>query len=282
MEEFHDTFPNGIAVRGKITTDSKTIILILPALGSPAKLYTHFFNGISKRGISVAVMNLRGDGLLEKDQLVSEGNFGYVELLEDIDTVIHSLIRRYPGRKIVTMGHSLGGQLGCLYQCHDNSKTSASIVIAGGSVGYQSWKGVDKLKTYTATQLFGLIAKLLGWFPGKRIGFGGNQPKNVMIDWSRNARTGMYQLINEKIKYEAKSRIVTSLFLGIVIENDYFAPYAAAKSLFEKFPLSDSQIFIINKNRFNKIVPNHFRWLKEPDPVIDVMVLWLEKKGLNR
>ena len=104
---------------------------------------------------------------------------------------------------------------------------------------------MEMLKTLFVTQFFGIIARLLGWFPGEKIGFGGNQPKNVMIDWSRNARTGVYQLINQRIDYEAASKNVTSLFLGIVI-------------------------------------PNHFSLLKEPEPAIHKVVSWLREKGLNK
>jgi predicted alpha/beta hydrolase len=197
-----------------------------------------------------------------------------------LDDVISFLTHKYPNKRIVTMGHSLGGQLGCLYSCHHNPLVLASIVIAGGNVGYRSWAGMEMLKTLFVTQLFGIIARLLGWFPGEKIGFGGNQPKNVMIDWSRNAQTGIYKLINQRIDYEAASKNVTSLFLGIVIPNDFFAPYFSTKSLLDKFRSSEREIITLKADSFKKVTPNHFSWLKEPEPAMNKVVSWLREKGL--
>ena len=225
-------------------------------------------------------MNLRGEGLLEKEQLVSDGNFGYVELLKDMDDVIAFITHKYPNKSIVTIGHSLGGQLGCLYSCHKNLDVLASIVIAGGNVGYHSWSGMARFKTFFVTQFFGIISMLMGWFPGKKIGFGGNQPKNIMIDWSRNARTGIYQLRNQKIDYEMVSKDVKSLFLGIVIPNDFFAPYSSTKNLLDKFSSSDREIATIKADSFKEITPNHFSWLKEPGSAIHILASWLREKGL--
>ena len=282
MGNFQHSLFDYLAVQGSDVSESQIIILILPALGAPTRLYKQLYDGIIQAGISVALMNLRGEGQLKKEQLVSEGNFGYVELLNDIDYVVKFLADKYPNKSIVTMGHSLGGQLGCLYHCHKNSKVKASIVIAGGSVGYRSWTGMARFKTFFATQFFGLLSRILGWFPGKKIGFGGNQPKNIMIDWSRNARTGFYKLINQKIDYEIVSKDVRSFFLGIVIENDFFAPYSSTKSLLDKFSASDTEIFTVKADSFKKVTSDHFSWLKEPQPAINTFVSWLDKKGLNR
>ena len=282
MENFQHSLFDYLAVQGSDISESPIIVLILPALGAPTRLYKQLYDGIIKADLSVALMNLRGEGQLKKKQLVSEGNFGYVELLNDINDAVKFLTDKYPKKSIITMGHSLGGQLGCLYHCHKDSKVTASVVIAGGSVGYHSWTGAAKFKTFFATQFFGLVSRTLGWFPGKKIGFGGNQPKNIMIDWSRNARTGVYKLINQKIDYEITSKDVRSLFLGIVIENDFFAPYSSTKSLLDKFAASDTEIFTVKANSFKEVSPDHFSWLKEPLPVINTFVSWLDKKGLNR
>ncbi len=282
MENFQHSLSAYLSVQGSDNSKSQLIILILPAMGAPTRLYKRLYDGILQADLSVAIMNLRGEGLLKKDQLVSDGNFGYVELLKDIDDVIAFITHKYPNKSIVTIGHSLGGQLGCLYSCHKNSDVLASIVIAGGNVGYHSWSGLARFKTFLVTQFFGIISMLIGWFPGEKIGFGGNQPKNIMIDWSRNARTGIYKLINQKIDYEMVSKDVKSLFLGIVIANDFFAPYSSTKSLLDKFPSSDRKISTIKADSFKEVTPNHFSWLKEPEPAINTFVSWLYEKGLNK
>ncbi len=282
MESFQHSLSGHLTVQGSDVSGSQIIVLILPAMGAPTRLYNRLYHGILQEGLSVALMNLRGEGLLDKEQLISERNFGYAELLEDIDSVIKFITDKYPNKNIVTIGHSLGGQLGCLYNCHKNPKVKATVIIAGGNVGYLSWKGLNRFKTFFITQFFGLISRLLGWFPGEKIGFGGNQPKNIMIDWARNARTGVYNLINQKLDYELASKDVKSFFLGIVIDKDFFAPYSSTKSLLDKFPASDTEISTVEAKRFKKVTPNHFSWLKEPQPAINTLVNWIDKKGLNK
>lgn len=282
MGDFQHSLSAHLAVHGSELSESQLIILILPAMGAPTKLYKRLYEGILQAGFGVAIMNLRGEGLLRKEQLVSDGNFGYVELLKDVDDVIAFIRHKYPDKSIVTIGHSLGGQLGCLYSCHKNSYVLASAVIAGGNVGYHSWTGLARLKTFFVTQVFGIIARLIGWFPGKKIGFGGNQPKNIMVDWSRNARTGIYKLINQRIDYELVSKEVKLSFLGIVIANDFFAPYSSTKSLLDKFSSSDRKIFTVKADSFKEVTPNHFSWLKEPEPAINIFASWLREKGLDK
>ncbi len=162
MKDFQHSLFDDLVVKSFDIPESQIIVLILPAMGAPTKLYKHLYQGISQAGLSVALMNFRGEGLLKKEQLISEGNFGYVELLKDIDTVIEFIKTKYPNKSIVTIGHSLGGQLGCLYNCHKNAQIVATIVIAGGNVGYRSWSGMDRVKTFLVTQFFGLLSMALG------------------------------------------------------------------------------------------------------------------------
>jgi len=282
LDHFQHVVSDHSNVTGADIEQSQTIVLIIPAMGAPARLYTQLYNGMIQAGTSAAIMNLRGGGRLEKKLLTKNNNFGYTELLEDIDTVFEFFAGRYPSKDIVILGHSLGGQLGCLYNCHKNPRLKATIVVAGGNVGYHSWTGTERIKTCFVTQFFGLLSMILGWFPGKKIGFGGNQPKNIMIDWSRNARTGRYVLTNQKMDYEKQSQKVLSLFLGIVIDTDFFAPYASTISLLDKFPQSNTKVVTLKTEAFKTISPDHFRWLKEPGPVIDTFVSWACEKGLIR
>ena len=92
---------------------------------------------------------------------------------------------------------------------------------------------------------------------------------------------GIYKLINQEIDYEMECKNVKSLFLGIVIANDFFAPYSSTKSLLNKFSSGDREIFTINADSFKEVTPNHFSWLKEPEPAISTFVSWLRKKRIG-
>lgn len=84
MENFQHSLSDHLSVMGSANSKSRLIILILPAMGAPTRLYKQLYEGILQAGFGIAIMNLRGEGLLNKKQLISDGNFGYIELLKDI------------------------------------------------------------------------------------------------------------------------------------------------------------------------------------------------------
>ncbi len=122
MEKLQHLLSDHLFVISSVNFESQFIVLIIPAMGAPTKLYKKLYDGIIQAGLGAALMNLKGEGLLSKEELESFGNFGYAELIEDIDCVIKYLITKYPNNKMVTLGHCLGGQLGCLYHCQKRSQ----------------------------------------------------------------------------------------------------------------------------------------------------------------
>lgn len=95
MENFQHSLSAHLSVQCSDNSKSQLIVLILPAMGAPTRLYKRLYEGILQADLGVAIMNLRGEGLLKKEQLVSNGNFGYVELLKDIDDVIAFITHKY-------------------------------------------------------------------------------------------------------------------------------------------------------------------------------------------
>ena len=124
-------------------------------------------------------------------------------ITQDYDAIMQEVNRRFPENPHFLLGHSLGGQLSCLYLSRYQTKVKGLILICCCSVYYKGWKGFMRYGTLLFTQFFGLVARLLGYFPGKKLGFGGLEAKTVMIDWSGQARSGYYRLKDSDIDYEA-------------------------------------------------------------------------------
>ncbi len=89
------------------------------------------------------------------------------------------------------------------------------FIIKGG--------GVSSIPTLVATQFFKLVSVLLGYFPEKKIGFGGTKAKTVISDWSNHSRTGNYVIKNDDLDFEVALQKVDIPILAISFQADTFA-----------------------------------------------------------
>ena len=258
-----DGSTNKITVFGE--ANSGPILLIFPAMGVKASYYTPFATALTESGMTAITADLRGLGhsSIRPSRSV---DFGYKDMLElDYRAVFDQVEKLFPRRPRIVLGHSLGGQLGALFLSRFPEEAQGLILIAACSVYYKGWPGWQQYRTWFGTQLFGQIAGTLGYFPGHRIGFGGKGAKTTLLDWSRQARTGRYELTNSDFDYEeALGRLKTPL-LGISIAGDNLAPRTAMEQLYHKFhPDQELTHFHISAKESQVSGLNHFNWAREP------------------
>jgi predicted alpha/beta hydrolase len=176
----------------KAEVQAPRAILILPALGVPANSYNRLLKSLAKAGRSCAVIDLRGQGTssVKASKLV---NYGYYDLLnEDIPAAITEVVNLF-GLPVDILGHSLGGQLGCLYSAVHDKRVSGLILCTAGSVYYKAWPGLQKVRVLMSTQFARVYARLAGYFPGAKFGFGGDSFQKLINDWGKQALTGKYK-----------------------------------------------------------------------------------------
>jgi len=102
--------------------------------------------------------------------------------VQDADAVIRYVKTSFPGTELIYVGHGIGGELIGLAQA---SQYINKLVLVSSSLSCKrlwSWKGRMRI---TFLKAIGNVSKsLLGYFPGKRLGFPRDLPKGVMHDWS--------------------------------------------------------------------------------------------------
>lgn len=264
---FTDGIKNQISFFNNTKADAPTL-LILPALGVKASYYDSFAQYLSENGYHVVSMDWRGLGH-SSVRASRKINFGYKDFIQDIDEVITFIKKELPDAPSITLvGHSLGGQLGCLYNLKFPNITRGMIAIAACSIHHTGWSGRDKLPIFMAGMLFNPIAAIVGHLPGKQLGFGGREFRGVINDWTLTLRTGKYIPKGDEFDYEAAMSSATFPILAISVENDFMAPHAAVENLLAKFPLSQKKHLVIPNS--NKKL-NHFRWTKIPETVFEII-----------
>lgn len=250
-------------------TKSKSI-LIIPALGVPASYYDNFLHALAQSGISSAVVDLQGQG---KSSVTAnrKSDFGYVNLInEDVRSALLVAATILPG-SLILFGHSLGGQLLCLYLSKTQETHHSLILMTSCSVHYKNWPTwSDRLKVLLGTQVSPLIAALLGYFPGNRVGFGGRTGLTLIKDWSQQARTGKYRLLGSNFDWEKALGQLSINILSISIDGDFLAPHRATDHLNKKLARAKICRVHLCEDQYS-----HFNWVKNPNLVIKRIEEWM-------
>ncbi|MFK8009944.1 MAG: alpha/beta fold hydrolase [Saprospiraceae bacterium] len=254
---------------------SKSVIIIFPAMGVRGSYYEILGKQISEAGFEVIISDLRGIGnsSIRPNKKV---DFGYYEMIElDYKNILEKVKTIFPNKKIFALGHSLGGQLASLFSAKNPNSFDGLILIACCSVYFKGW-GMKQYPTLLMTQFFYFVNVLLGYFPGKKMGFGGTEAKTVMSDWNSQARTGKYVLKNDDFNFEVALGKMTIPILVISFQADTFAPRKAVEHLIGKFGTNAKKeyIYLKNDDLRNKNF-GHFNWAKKPQEIVSLIGEWI-------
>jgi predicted alpha/beta hydrolase len=272
---YSDKTKSKVAIYG--TGNNNITLILLPAMGVRATFYNKFANNLSSLGFNVITADWRGQGY-SSVRASRTTNFGYKEYIKDIKELFDYTNIWFPDTKKIIVGHSLGGQIGSLIASRYSNLLSGLILITSCNVYYKGWKNWSANKVYIAAKIFYPISKIIGFFPGNIIGFGGKEARYVMKDWSNNGLNGTYKIANSNFDYEIALKKLRLPVLSISIENDFLASKISVENLYNKFN-SESNIKHIHLAVNNKNMQplNHFNWTKEPDYFSEIIKKWIIK-----
>lgn len=254
---------------------SRPLVFILPAMGVAARQYDALAEALAKRNLSSIIVEPRGLGS-SSIRASRKVDFGYFEMTEfDVPAALGKSAELFPHQTPVVFGHSLGGQLACLSLAQSPESFHKLILCASCAVDFRGWDFPVNLGLLLFTQLSALIARLCGYFPGHKLGFGGRTGRRVILDWARNSRTGNYVLENSQFDYEQNLPAVQADILAINFEHDKFAPPTATQKLLDKLgPISVTRK-MITADQLGAKPADHFRFLRHPEKIAELIESWL-------
>ena len=256
------------------------VTLCLPAMGVPARFYQPMMQALADAtGGPVYTAELRGQG--DSAERAERGaDFGYREIVEeDLPRWIDHLSFHHPHRRIVLLGHSLGGQLAVLASAALARRLSALVLVAAGTAHHRVWPAPQRARARLAVHAIALAARLLPWYPGRRLGFGGNQPRRLMRDWSFNAFTGRYRLegsTRDEYALERALREVELPVLALQLPDDPVAPPGARDELLARLPNSVITRRELAHHAAGSPWQRHFDWVRRPNAMARQVAAWLQ------
>ena len=240
------------------------VLLFLPALGTPSRVYRRLGRELAGHGIAVCTPDWRGIAS-SSIRASRRHNFGYRHLLElDLPAMRAAIVQRYPDKPLWIGGHSLGGQLAMLATAAQPSGVTGIVLIASGSVHLKAYPPKWQRSIRVLTAMSRVVGPLLGYFPGHRFGFGGRESAALMRDWSHVAHTGAYRPAGSTVNYEARLRELALPILAISFASDHWSPAAAVKALLDKAPADTVTHWHWTPAETANQPLDHFSWTKQP------------------
>jgi predicted alpha/beta hydrolase len=261
------------------------VMLLLPAMGVAARFYEPFARELEHAcGATVLAIDLPGQG--KSPLRASAGHdYGYREVVE---VCIPDAVRRaaadHPGRPLILVGHSLGGQLGLIATAQLASTLRGLVLIAAGTAHWRAWPRGSRWRAAMTVHAIRIAAALLPWYPGERLGFGGNQSRRFMRDWSFNAVGGRYRLegsTRSPDDLEHALEAVRLPLLALSLHGDPVAPPGALAELLAKLPNAEVTHETLDGVATDPPWRRHFSWARQPAGVHECLSRWLARMCLS-
>lgn len=245
----------------------------VPAMGVPARHYLPLAEALAARGIAVVLHEWRGIGSSNR-RASRRCDWGYRELLcDDLRAGLSAVHERWPGAHVWIGGHSLGGQLGALRASLDPTAVAGLVLVASGAPYWRAYRHGWVLAI--AFVLAPVLARLAGYLPGRRIGFGGNEASGVTADWARSGRSGFYAATGMDEDFEQRLAVLAIPVLALRLRDDWLGPRASLNWLLGKMPLASRQVEVISAEDLGCRAADHFGWMKAPEPIAARIAEWL-------
>lgn len=178
---------DGVELHGHIWNGARSggngSVIINPATGVAARYYHYYARFLAEHGFDVLTYDYRGIGLSRPERLKGSG-YRWQDWGElDFDAARLFMENKGSGQQLLVVGHSIGGFLPGFSV---NTELITRVLAVGAQYGH--WQD------YAATRRWRLFLKwhvvmpattlLFGYFPGRRLGWLEDLPKDVALDWA--------------------------------------------------------------------------------------------------
>lgn len=258
----------------RIPERPRASLLWLPALGVATRHYLPFAEALHALGIAVFLHEARGHGS-SSWRASRSCSWGYRELLElDLPVSLQAMQNALEVPHRIVGGHSLGGQLACCLAALAPSQLDALWLVASGTPDWRRFPAPRGLLLPLAYRFMRWLARRNGALPGRRIGFGGNEARGLIDDWSRVGLSGRYAGREMRIDLEQALSRLSLPVSSVLFAQDWFAPATSLRGLTDKFATAAEPPTILDAEALGARA-DHFAWMRHPQRVAEALAAHL-------
>lgn len=258
-------------LQARVPSNPRATLLWHGGMGIAARHYLPFADALAARGIAVFVPDWRGLGS-SSARASRASDWGYRELLmADMPASEAVVAHALPELPRIVGGHSLGGQLASVRAGLAPDRANALWLVASGTPSFRAFPWRNRWWLPGAYRLLDAIARTSGKLPGRRIGFGGEESRGVIRDWSRCGLTGRYAAADLAVDLELALQRVTAPIRAVRMAHDWLAPLSSLQALLAKMPEARAEIAALDAAAPH-VRADHYHWMKHPVATVDALL----------
>ena len=254
----------------RIPDAPRTRLLWLPAMGLAARHYLPFAEALAARGVAVFLHEWRGNGSSNR-RASRSCDWGYRELLADIAASDRAAEAATPAAARAIGGHSLGGQLAACHLALHPQAAQVLWLVASGAPYWRTFPQPARGAMRLAFALLPRVARRVGWLPGRRLRFAGNEARGVITDWARSGATGRYAAAGVETDLDAAFAGFTGEVAVATCARDWMCPPASAAYLAGKLRNAGQRSRHFGDAALGARA-DHFAWMGAPRAIADWLV----------
>ncbi|MCW7540134.1 alpha/beta fold hydrolase [Aquabacterium sp. A7-Y] len=170
----------------------KACVVLSGAIAVPRRFYGRLASWLASKGYQVLTYDYSGmfDSQVTRQQRRQIGLRTWSE--GDFEAVVSWCEQAHPGLPVLALAHSFGGTVMSLAPAL--GRVAGLVIISSGSGywGHVPWghRKIGRMSFWYVT--LPLLARLFGYFPGRRLRLLGDIPKGVDLDWAASCRRPGY------------------------------------------------------------------------------------------
>ena len=235
-------------------------LVIAPGMAIPQGFYAAFASFLAGLGYRVWTFDYRGMGESRHGPLRRCKADITIWIEQDFETVVQHAAAQESGLPLFLLGHSLGGQTAPLLPSFQKAAGLINIAVGSGATRHNQprIRRSAPLLWHVLTPLF---CRLLGYFPGKRLGILGDIPRGAMLQWRRWCLTPDYLLSGEP---GARDAYASASFpvLGLTFSDDELLLESGSRMLHDAYTGAQVDYRVLNPRSFNQERIGHFGFFK--------------------
>jgi predicted alpha/beta hydrolase len=242
---------------------ARAAVVLASATGVPRRFYERFARYLGEAGLAALTLDYRGIGDSAPERLRGFSATLYTWGEQDLGGGLDWLAARYPGRPLLLVGHSVGGQIAGFAPGAERIAGALMVACQSGYWGLWPTLRGKAAMWFLWHALIPGFTWALGYLPMRAFRQGEDLPRDVALEWARWGRHPDYlgslikaQGLTGHARFRAPIR-------SLCIADDTYAPRPTVERLLTLYSSAPSELAVIHPHEVGAKSIGHFGFFRD-------------------